>query len=111
METLSYISAGNVITPGETICYVLLMTVFALVGLSESCLVNSFSFSCYWGFKGLLQSISAAEPFPESTLILYTISGVAVFALVILYYFNRGRVGQKDTPASSEKLFEHGATE
>ncbi len=110
METLSYISAGSVITPGETNCYVLLMTVFAFVGLSKSCLVNSFSFSCYWGFKGLLQSLSVTEPFPESTLILYCISGVAIFVLVNLYYFDRDRIPKKDLPENSEKLFDNEAT-
>lgn len=106
METLRYISEGGVITPGETIVYVLIITLIALIGSNESCLINSFSFACYWGFKGLLQAPAAARGMSESMVILYFVSGVAMFVIVNLYYLRRdrhdGREFDEDTEVQAE---------
>jgi len=109
MDALRYISEGGVITPGETMVYVLIVTLIALVGSNESCLVNSFSFVCYWGFKGLLRSLGSAESGPELIVVLYFVSGVAIFVLVNLYYLQRDRLPRKGPVGDPQSLVETGS--
>jgi len=109
MDALQYISEGGIITPGETIVYVLIVTLIALVGSNESCLVNSFSFVCYWGFKGLLRTLGTAQGQPEMMLLLYFVSGIAIFVLVNLYYFRRDQVPGKVLGRNSRSLVETGS--
>ena len=91
METLLYISEGGIITPVETVGYALLITLLAFRGANESCLINTFSFACYWGFKGLLEPLARGQGIPGGMLVVYFIAGIAIFVSMNFYYFNRDR--------------------
>ena len=72
---------GCLITPLEVVFYALIVTVLALMRLSESCLINTFSFAYYWGFKSLLQSVPVTSTTSDHTIILYAVSGLMIFGL------------------------------
>ena len=91
MDMLLYISEGGIITPVETVGYALIITLLAFRGANESCLVNTFSFACYWGFKGFLESLANGPDVLESMLSVYFIAGLAIFASMNFYYFTRDR--------------------
>ena len=82
---------GCLVTPLEAIFYIALVTILSLMRLSESCLVNTFSFVYYWGFKSLLKTISVASAASDQTILLYFVSGLMVFTLLHLSYMRRKR--------------------
>ncbi len=79
--------SGSIVTPLEAVFYTLLVTFFTLMRLAESCLVNTFSFAYYWGFKSLLSTLSTSSVVSENTIVLYTVSGLMIFGLLHLSYF------------------------
>lgn len=92
--------SGNIVTPLEAVFYVSLVTFFTLMRLAESCLVNTFSFAYYWGFKSLLSTLSTSSIVSENTIVIYAVSGLVIFGLLHLSYFRKGIAKQ---PAGSDK--------
>ena len=81
--------SGSIVTPLEAVFYTLLVTIFTLMRLAESCLVNTFSFAYYWGFKSLLSTLSTSTVVSDNTIVLYAVSGLTIFVLLHLSYFRK----------------------
>ena len=93
METIEHILAGCLVTPGEAISYAVIVSILSVLHLSESCLINTFTFSFYWGFKSLLGFFSLSDGVAVTgTILVYVISGLAIFGLVNLYYLRERRL-------------------
>ncbi len=78
---------GSIVTPLEVVFYTLLVSFFTLMRLAESCLVNTFSFAYYWGFKSLLSTLSTSSVVSDNTIVIYAVSGLTIFVLLHLSYF------------------------
>lgn len=85
----SYINGLIVISPWEAMLYTVVVTLLTLLRLNESCLINTFSFSFYWGFKNLIDVVSFPSPEANMVLSVYLVSGLAIFSLLHLYYLRR----------------------
>jgi len=96
MDMLTPFFEGCLVTPMEAIFYIAIVTVMTLMRLCESCLVNTFTFAYYWGFKSLLQTISVANADSDHTILLYFVSGLMVFTLLHLSYI-RARYANAST--------------
>lgn len=70
----------------DVILYTVVVTAYAFLGRSRSCLINTFAFSLYWGFKHMLPLISSPAP-----LLIYAVSGMAVYAIVTLAFLEMRR--------------------
>jgi len=88
-------SDGSIVTPLEAVFYTLLVTFFTLMRMAESCLVNTFSFAYYWGFKSLLSTLSTSSVISDNTIIIYTVSGLLIFGLLHLSYLRKHLVKQR----------------
>ncbi len=88
--------SGSIVTPLETVFYMLLVTFFTLMRLAESCLVNTFSFAYYWGFKSLLSTLSTSSIVAENTIVIYTVSGLIIFGLLHLSYFRKHQIKRQE---------------
>ena len=104
MEMPGMFFDGCLITPLEVVFYTLLVTVLSLMRLSESCLINTFSFAYYWGFKSLLQSISVTSATSDHTIILYSVSGLMIFALLHLSYLRKQQIDHPNDFPKTESL-------
>ena len=83
METLSTIMEAMFIARWEAVFFVLLISVYMLMGLTRSCLIIAFGFTFYWGFKNFLYM---TEGLSQKSLTLYVICGIALIGLVSLNY-------------------------
>jgi len=81
--------SGSIVTPLEVVFYTLLVTFFTLMRLAESCLVNTFSFAYYWGFKSLLSTLSTSTLTSDNTIVIYAVSGLTIFVLLHMSYFRK----------------------
>jgi len=81
--------SGSIVTPLEAVFYTLLVTFFTLMRLAESCLVNTFSFAYYWGFKSLLSTLSPSSVVADNTIVIYAVSGLTIFVLLHLSYYRK----------------------
>ena len=88
--------SGSIVTPLEAVFYTLLVTIFTLMRLAESCLVNTFSFAYYWGFKSLLSTLSTSSVVLDNTIVIYAVSGLTIFALLHLSYFRKHLFKRQD---------------
>ncbi len=104
MEMPGIFFDGCLIAPLEVIFYTFIVTVLALMRLSESCLINTFSFAYYWGFKSLLQNISATSSSSDHTIIIYSISGLMIFCLLHLSYLRQRQVNPTPELPNSESI-------
>ena len=104
METLGLIFEGCLVTPLEAIFYVSIVTIFSLMRLPESCLINTFSFAYYWGFKSLLISVSASSTNSDQTILLYSVSGLMIFALVHISYIKREQIVSSTSLSETESV-------
>lgn len=104
MEMPGLFFDGCLITPLEVVFYTLIVTVLSLMRLSESCLINTFSFAYYWGFKSLLQNISVTSATSDHTIILYSVSGLMIFVLLHLSYLRGRQIDQSPEFPQSESL-------
>ncbi|MCH6544903.1 MAG: hypothetical protein IH796_02775 [Deltaproteobacteria bacterium] len=98
--------SGSIVTPLETVCYMLLVTFFTLMRLAESCLVNTFSFAYYWGFKSLLSTLSTSSVVSENTIVIYTVSGLVIFGLLHLSYLRKHLFTQRAKSSKSSDYSE-----
>ena len=92
---------GSIVTPLEAVFYTLLVTFFTLMRLAESCLVNTFSFAYYWGFKSLLSTLSTSSVVSENTIVLYTVSGLFIFGLLHFSYLKKNLLKQRTESETS----------
>lgn len=88
-ENLNDILESLLIAPWEAIFYGLLAIIYIFMSLYKSCLIVSFVFISYWGFKNLLQILSLSEGTSDGFIILYVISGLAILGLIILNYLSK----------------------
>lgn len=103
-DLYSLINGWPVISTWETLFYMLTVSLFTLLRLDESCLVNTFSFAWYWGFKNLLKDVPIPDGYTNAAIMAYLVCGWAVFGLIQLYYLRRyivvwarGKTGEKKT--------------
>lgn len=87
MNGTESIFSGCLVTPLETIWYALLIGLLSLLHLNQSCLVNTFSFSFYWGLKEIMRSYSVFGRSEDSLLALYFVSGIVIFLVLNFYYW------------------------
>lgn len=85
-EQLYSVLNGLVIAHWEVVAYTAVVALLAFLHLNESCLVNTFSFTFYWGFKGLLADSPTLSALNDASIVIYVVSGFAVFVLVQIAY-------------------------
>src|SRR3989304_6704070 len=68
----------------EVIFYAAVITMYAFSGRSMSCLINTFAFTFYWGFKSLLPATFAPDGFGHMFLFVYVLSGLTLYATITL---------------------------
>jgi hypothetical protein len=89
MSTLQIqvLANGTYFVPSwEVLFYAVVITAYAFLGRPRSCLINTFAFSLYWGFKHLLPLTSSQAP-----LLIYAVSGIAVYLIVTLSFLEMRR--------------------
>jgi hypothetical protein len=86
-ETFNFLNGVLVITHWEAVAYALLIALLALFRLTDSCLLNTFSFAFYWGFKGLLAISPAADAWTGTAVVVYAASGLIMLILVQFAYY------------------------
>ena len=86
IENLNVILDSLVITHGEAFFYGILISTYTIMGLHKSSLIVTFLFTSYWGFKNLLQILSMPEGTSDGLIILYVLSSLVIFGLIILNY-------------------------
>ncbi|MBI2997194.1 MAG: hypothetical protein HYY46_01845 [Deltaproteobacteria bacterium] len=91
MELARLVADGCLITPWEAILYAVVITLLAFNGMRESCLVNTFSFSYYWGFKSLIETLAITDSRSQVFIAFYVIFGFSMFGLVNFHYFKKQR--------------------
>lgn len=79
-----YGNGGFVIPAWEMIFYVAVMSLYAFMGRTKSCLINSFAFTFYWGFMYLLPRAFPANGLSHGALIAYAIFGLGIYTLTTL---------------------------
>lgn len=79
-----YTNGGFIIPTWEIIFYVAVMSLYALVGRTKSCLINTFAFTFYWGYMYLLPRAFSANGLFNTTLIMYVICGLMIYVLATL---------------------------
>jgi len=88
MENLWNILDGLAIARWEAIFFALLIGAYTVMGLYQSVFVITFGFTFYWGFKNFA---FLSENVSDGTLLMYVLSGLAVFGLLSLNYLLKGR--------------------
>lgn len=79
-------NGGFVIPAWEIIFYIAVISFYALMGRTRSCLINSFAFTFYWGFMYLLPKTFSANGLSHTALIMYGISGLGIYGLVTVAF-------------------------
>ena len=79
-----YANGGFIIPAWEIALYVAIMSVYALMGWTKSCLINSFAFTFYWGYMYLLPNAFSANGLSYRGLIIYVVSGLSLYTLATL---------------------------
>lgn len=90
-----YVNGGFIIPTWEIILYVAVMSFYALMGRTQSCLINSFAFTFYWGFMYLMPKAVAAGGLSHTALMMYVICGLGIYALVTLAFLKHRPKGEK----------------
>ena len=98
-----FVNGWPVVSTVETLFYMFTVTLLTLLRLNESCLVNTFSFAFYWGFKDLLKGVPIPDGATNTVFVTYLVSGLAVFALIQLYYLRRYIVARAREKTGEEK--------
>ncbi len=81
---LNYANNGLPVQTWEVIFYVAVMSLYAFMGRTKSCLINSFAFTFYWGFMYLLPRAFSANGLSHGALIAYAICGLGIYTLTTL---------------------------
>lgn len=81
-----YANGGFVIPSWEMIFYVAVMSFYALMGRTKSCLINSFAFTFYWGFMYLMPKALSANGLSFTALMMYVICGLGIYSLSTLAF-------------------------
>lgn len=81
-----YANGGFVIPTWEMIFYVGVMSLYALMGRTRSCLINSFGFTFYWGYMYLLAKAYSMNGLFRTALMMYVICGLGIYALATLAF-------------------------
>lgn len=82
IETLRNLGNGHFIIPvWEVVFYVLVITIYALMDRPRSCLINTYAFTFYWGFRSLLPKTLTAD-ISQAALLMYIVCGLAVYTLI-----------------------------
>ncbi len=89
IENLSEVLDSMLIAPWEVIFFGILASAYILMGLYKSCLIVTFTFTSYWGFKNLLNTLTLSEGTSDGLIILYVLSGLAILGLIILNYLSK----------------------
>lgn len=85
MDTLHHIYS-TLANLWETIVCFLLIGVYAFMGRYKSVLQVAFIITYYWGFQSILKIGSMSSDENQSTVILYIVSGLAIFGLMSVNY-------------------------
>lgn len=79
-ETFQDAASGQFIIPTwEVVFYAAVITVYASLGRSRSCLINTFAFTFYWGFMFLLPTAFAANTQSQGLLLVYLACGFLIY--------------------------------
>ncbi len=89
IENLSEVLDSMLIAPCEVIFFGILASAYILMGLYKSCLIVTFTFTSYWGFKNLLNTLTLSEGTSDGLIILYVLSGLAILGLIIVNYLSK----------------------
>lgn len=81
-----YANGGFGIAAWEMIFYVAVMALYALTGRARSCLINSFAFTFYWGFKYLLPVAFSANGLSQTAFLTYVLCGLAIYGLATVSF-------------------------
>lgn len=81
-----YANGGFVIPTWEVIFYVAVISFYALMGRTRSCLINSFAFTFYWGFMYLMPKALSANGLSFTALVMYVICGLGIYSLSTLAF-------------------------
>ena len=84
-----YVNGGFIIPTWEIILYVAVMSFYALMGRTQSCLINSFAFTFYWGFMYLMPKAVAANGLSQTALMMYVICGLGIYALTTIAFLKQ----------------------
>lgn len=80
LDSLSGLVNGDFYIPAwEMAFYVGVVSVYALLGRVQSCLINTFAFTFYWGFMFLLPISFSANGLSQTFLFLYTSCGLFIY--------------------------------
>ena len=97
-----YSNGGFIIPTWEIVFYVAVMSLYGLMGRTQSCLINSFAFTFYWGYMYLLPEAFSANGLSQGGLIVYAFSGLSVYALATLGLSRRATNGRALRQSSNE---------
>ena len=100
-----YTNGGFIIPTWEIIFYVGVMSLYALMGRAQSCLINSFAFTFYWGYMYLLPKAFSGNGLSYTGFIMYVVSGVSFYTLATFALSRRtanGR-GARDSSAGADQ--------
>lgn len=79
-ETFQDLVGGQFVIPTwEVVFYAAVITVYASLGRSRSCLINTFAFTFYWGFMFLLPMAFAANTGSQALLLVYLACGFLIY--------------------------------
>ena len=84
-----YVNGSFVIPTWEIIFYATVMSLYALMGRLQSCLMNSFAFSFHWGFMYLLPKAFSANGLSHSALIAYAVCGLWLYAMMAVAFLRQ----------------------
>lgn len=106
MDILNQVFNSSLVVPLEVILYTALVSSLSLMRLNESCLINSLSFSLYWGFKNLVQTLSPSDPLGSVYLNAYVMLSFGTIILVNLaYYFDKNKTHLMNSPGQATGSF------
>lgn len=86
LDIQAFTNGTYFVLPWDVVFYIAVVTAYAFLGRPRSCLINTFAFSFYWGFKHLLPLTSSQAP-----LLIYALSGMVVYAIVTLAFLELRR--------------------
>ena len=92
VETLQNLANSHFVIPvWEVVFYVAVITLYALMGKPGSCLINTYAFTFYWGFKSLLPGVFTANGFSQMTLTTYIVCGLGIYGLITVASIRQAR--------------------
>lgn len=85
LDSLSGLVNGDFYVPAlEVAFYIVVVSVYALLGRVQSCLINTFAFTFYWGFMFLLPISFSSNGLSQAFLLLYVLCGFLIYGSLTL---------------------------